>query len=84
MTRLTRARVTGPIGPVGPVDLPAEGFGDRMDVLPVGPVPVNPTDEGATAVRDAYGANYARLAALKTEPDPKSLFRLNENIAPAA
>ena len=41
-------------------------------------------DEGAQAVRDAYGANYARLAALKTELDPKNLFRLNQNIAPAA
>ncbi len=40
-------------------------------------------DEGVTAVRDAYGANYARLAALKTELDPKNLFRLNQNIAPA-
>jgi FAD/FMN-containing dehydrogenase len=41
-------------------------------------------DEGATAVRDAYGANYARLAALKTGLDPKNLFRLKQNIAPAA
>lgn len=41
-------------------------------------------NEGATAVRDGYGANYARLAALKVELDPKNLFRLNQNIAPAA
>jgi FAD/FMN-containing dehydrogenase len=41
-------------------------------------------DEGAKAVRDAYGANYARLAALKAEFDPKNLFRLNQNIAPVA
>jgi FAD/FMN-containing dehydrogenase len=40
--------------------------------------------EGAKAVRDAYGANYARLAALKAEFDPKNLFRLNQNIAPVA
>jgi FAD/FMN-containing dehydrogenase len=40
-------------------------------------------DESATAVRDAYGANYARLAALKAELDPKNLFRVNPNIAPA-
>ncbi len=40
-------------------------------------------DEDAKAVRDAYGPNYARLAALKAELDPKNLFRLNQNIAPA-
>jgi FAD/FMN-containing dehydrogenase len=41
-------------------------------------------DEGTKAVREAYGANYARLAALKAQLDPKNLFRLNQNIAPAA
>jgi hypothetical protein len=41
-------------------------------------------NEGAEAVRDAFGANYARLAALKAELDPKNLFRLNQNIAPVA
>jgi hypothetical protein len=40
-------------------------------------------DEGAKGVRDAYGANYPRLAALKAALDPKNLFRLNQNIAPA-
>ena len=37
-------------------------------------------DEGAKAVRDASGTNYACLATLKAELDPKNLFRLNENI----
>ncbi len=41
-------------------------------------------DEGVQAVRDAYGANYPRLAALKAKFDPMNLFRLNQNIAPAA
>ena len=41
-------------------------------------------DEGAKAVRDAYGPNYPRLAALKAKLDPKNLFRLNQNIAPVA
>jgi FAD/FMN-containing dehydrogenase len=40
-------------------------------------------DEGVKAVRDAYGANYARLASLKAKLDPRNLFRLNQNIAPA-
>jgi hypothetical protein len=41
-------------------------------------------DESANAVREAYGASYPRLAALKAKLDPKNLFRLNQNIAPAA
>jgi FAD/FMN-containing dehydrogenase len=39
--------------------------------------------EGAQAVREAYGTNYARLAALKAQFDPKNLFRMNQNITPA-
>ena len=40
-------------------------------------------DAGVQAVRDAYGANYLRLAALKAKFDPMNLFRLNQNITPA-
>ena len=41
-------------------------------------------DEGPNAVREAFGANYVRLAAVKAQVDPKNLFRLNQNIAPTA
>jgi Berberine and berberine like len=31
-------------------------------------------------LRDAYGSNYDRLVALKTQFDPANLFRMNLNI----
>jgi FAD/FMN-containing dehydrogenase len=38
--------------------------------------------EGMERVEAAYGDNYDRLAALKTEWDPGNLFRMNQNIEP--
>jgi FAD/FMN-containing dehydrogenase len=35
-------------------------------------------------VRGMYGANYERLARVKAHYDPENLFRVNQNIAPAA
>jgi FAD/FMN-containing dehydrogenase len=42
-------------------------------------------DEGEDRVRKAYPpAKYERLVALKTKYDPTNLFRMNQNIKPAA
>jgi len=38
--------------------------------------------EGEARVREAYGANYARLRALKETMDPTNFFRQNSNIPP--
>lgn len=38
---------------------------------------------GQNLMRDAYGANYERLAYLKAKYDPTNLFRLNQNIEPS-
>jgi FAD/FMN-containing dehydrogenase len=41
-------------------------------------------DEGSSAVRASYGANYDRLAQLKKKYDPENFFRFNQNIVPAS
>lgn len=44
---------------------------------------VNFIAEAAGRERDAYGANYERLAALKARYDPENLLRSNQNVLPA-
>jgi hypothetical protein len=39
-------------------------------------------DEGDARLKAAFGANYARLAAVKKKYDPANLFRVNHNIKP--
>jgi FAD/FMN-containing dehydrogenase len=41
-------------------------------------------DEGQGRIRAAYRDNFERLVRIKQQVDPKNLFRLNQNIRPAA
>ena len=40
-------------------------------------------DEASDRVQATYGDNFARLAQVKKQYDPRNLFRVNQNIAPA-
>ena len=37
-------------------------------------------EEGEVRVREAYGANYLRLAKVKAKYDPENLFCMNQTI----
>jgi hypothetical protein len=40
------------------------------------------SSDGDEAVRNAYGASYSRLVALKRKYDPSNAFQSNRNIRP--
>lgn len=60
-------------------------FFEAMVPFAMGGVYVNfMTEEEGERVAAAYGPNYERLARIKREHDPGNLFRINQNIRPAA
>jgi hypothetical protein len=41
-------------------------------------------EEGQDRIKASYRGNYERLAGAKEKYDPTNLFRVNQNIKPAA
>ena len=64
----------------------ARGLYDAAAPFATGGVYVNfmPEDETQRVRAGAYGPNYDRLAKVKAKYDPRNLFRLNQNVPPAA
>jgi FAD/FMN-containing dehydrogenase len=64
----------------------ARGFFDAAAPFATGGVYVNfmPDDEVQRVRSGAYGPNYDRLAKVKAKYDPRNLFRMNQNVAPAS
>jgi len=63
----------------------AEAFAAALNAFGASDAYVNYLgDEGPSAVKASYGANYSRLTALKKKYDPDNFFRFNQNIVPAS
>jgi hypothetical protein len=63
----------------------AREYSDALHPYSAGGAYVNMMmEEGDERVRAAYAGNYARLASIKARYDPQNLFRVNQNIKPAA
>jgi len=62
-----------------------KGYWDALHPYSAGGAYVNfMMDEGEERVRATYREHYDRLAAVKKRYDPDNLFRVNQNIRPAA
>ncbi len=63
----------------------AQGFASALNAFGASDAYVNYLgEEGQSAVKASYGANYARLSDLKKKYDPSNFFCFNQNIVPAA
>ena len=62
----------------------AREFFEATAPFATGGVYVNFVSEDEGRVDAAYGANFERLAVLKKKYDPDNVFRVNQNVAPAA
>ncbi|MFD1504673.1 FAD-binding oxidoreductase [Georgenia yuyongxinii] len=62
----------------------ARRFSDALAPHAVGAYSNFLMEEGQDRVRRSYGANFGRLQELKRRWDPDNVFRLNQNIPPAA
>jgi hypothetical protein len=62
-----------------------KGYFDALHPYSAGGAYVNfMMDEGQERVQASFRDNYARLSAVKGKYDPTNLFRVNQNIRPAA
>jgi FAD/FMN-containing dehydrogenase len=63
----------------------AVGYSEAVHPYSMGGAYINMImDEGADRVKLSYRDNYDRLARIKAQYDPDNVFRVNQNIAPAA
>jgi hypothetical protein len=63
----------------------AVGYWEALHPYSAGGAYVNfMMDEGQERVQATYGSNYERLAKIKAQVDPENVFRVNQNIQPAA
>ena len=63
----------------------AIGYSEELRPYSLGAAYVNfMMDEGQARVQATYGPNYERLTRVKAAYDPENVFRVNQNIVPAA